>query len=49
MERDYFSNQYKLEQNGHEIELDKQHFQPVFFANKVDDLRENEDAKKALM
>lgn len=58
MERDYIEDRYRLEQNGKEIKLfekdedgnDKihNHFEPVFFANNVEELRDNPEAQQAL-
>jgi hypothetical protein len=48
MERDLLAERYYLEQNGEHIHLADTHFQPIFFARKVDDLREDPDANKAL-
>lgn len=48
MERDLLADRYTLEQNGQKLPLSETHFQPIFFARKVDDLREDPDANKAL-
>ena len=39
---------YKLVQGDKNIELDKKHFDPIFFARDTDELRKNEKAKKVL-
>ena len=48
MERDVNSGKYELVQNGKKLKLDETHFQPIFFADDVDELRDNLDAQKSL-
>jgi hypothetical protein len=48
MLRDNLAGRYYLEQNGKDLPLTEAHFQPVFTARKVDDLRSDPDAQNAL-
>ena len=49
MERDVNSGRYDLVLNGKSFELeDTKHFQPIFFADNVEELRDNPDAYKSL-
>lgn len=48
MERDRYSKRYELEQHGKKIEIGDTHFQPIFFAQDVEELRNNVHAQKAL-
>lgn len=47
-QRDHSTNQYKLQRGDEEVPLDKAHFHPVFFANDVEQLRNNPEAQKTL-
>ena len=41
MVRDFSNNTYILKRANDEIKMNEEHFQPIFFANNVDNLRNN--------